>query len=285
MLNGYVPDGMSLAAAKRAASCDPKATRVARAHRGAHVRAMLALQDRGAVTFDYGNNLRTEARDAGVADAFRSPASCPSTSGRCSARGGDRSAGSRTSGEAADIARTDELVLEMFGDDRSLATWIREGPRAHRLPGAAGAHLLAWLRRAARFALAVNELVRNGELAAPIVFGRDHLDCGSVASPYRETEAMADGSDAIADWPLLNAMLNVACGATWVSIHHGGGVGIGKSIHAGQVTVADGSPDAARRIERVMLADPGIGVARHADAGYERAREIAKERGVDLGGA
>jgi urocanate hydratase len=286
MLNGYVPDGMSLAAARALRAADPKEyARRACETAARHVRAMRALQDRGAVTFDYGNNLRTEARDAGVADAFRIPGFVPEyiRPQFCEGRGPFRWVA--TSGEAADIARTDELVLEMFGHDRSLATWIRAARERIAFQGLPAR--ICWLGYGERhrFALAVNELVRNGELAAPIVFGRDHLDCGSVASPYRETEAMADGSDAVADWPLLNAMLNVACGATWVSIHNGGGVGIGKSLHAGQVTVADGSPDAARRIERVMLADPGIGVARHADAGYERAREIAKERGVDLGGA
>ncbi|MBI5849527.1 MAG: urocanate hydratase [Planctomycetes bacterium] len=284
MLNGYVPDGMNLDAARALRGSDPAAyVRRARDTAVRHVRAMRRLQDRGAVTFDYGNNLRTEARDAGVADAFTIPGFVPEyiRPQFCEGRGPFRWVA--LSGEASDIARTDELVLEMFGDDRSLATWIEAARKRIAFQGLPAR--ICWLGYGERhrFGLAVNELVRRGELQAPIVFGRDHLDCGSVASPYRETEAMQDGSDAVADWPLLNAMLNVAAGATWVSVHNGGGVGIGKSLHAGQVTVADGTPDAARRIERVLTVDPGIGIARHADAGYDLARSVARERHVDLG--
>jgi urocanate hydratase len=188
------------------------------------------------------------------------------------------------SGNPADIARTDELALQMFGDNPSLRTWLEKAQQKIAFQGLPARILWLGYGERARFGLAVNELVAKGELEAPVVFGRDHLDCGSVASPYRETEAMLDGSDAIADWPLLNAMLNVASGATWVSLHHGGGVGMGKSIHSGQVTVADGSKAAAARIQRVFTCDPGTGVARHADAGYEAARTFALKAGIDLGG-
>ncbi len=286
MLNGYVPDGMSLAAALELRAADPKAyLERSRETVARHVRLMRRIQDQGAVTFDYGNNIRTEARDAGVADAFEIKGFVPEyiRPQFCEGRGPFRWVA--LSGDPADIHRTDDLILEMFADDRSLTTWIRAAQEKIAFQGLPAR--ICWLGygERARFGLAVNELVRKGEIAAPIVFGRDHLDCGSVASPYRETEGMKDGSDAIADWPLLNAMLNVASGATWVSIHHGGGVGIGRSIHAGQVTVADGTAEAAERLSRVLTNDPGIGVARHADAGYERAQAIARERGVDLGGA
>ncbi|MGA0059851.1 MAG: urocanate hydratase [Planctomycetota bacterium] len=286
MLNGYVPDGMSLESAFALRDTDP-ADYVERAREtaGRHVRAMRVLQDRGAITFDYGNNLRTEAKAAGVQDAFQIPGFVPEYIREqfCEGRGPFRWVA--LSGDPADIHRTDELILEMFGHDEALARWIeaaREKIAFQALPAR-----ICWLGYGERhrFALAVNDLVAKGEISAPIVFGRDHLDTGSVASPYRETEGMIDGSDAIADWPLLNAMLSTAGGATWVSIHHGGGVGIGRSIHAGQVTVADGTPAAAKRLDRVLTNDPGIGVARHADAGYETARRVAAERGVDLGGA
>ncbi|MGA0867756.1 MAG: urocanate hydratase [Planctomycetota bacterium] len=286
MLNGYVPDGMSLESAFALRDTNP-ADYVERAREtaGRHVRAMRVLQDRGAITFDYGNNLRTEAKAAGVQDAFQIPGFVPEYIREqfCEGRGPFRWVA--LSGDPADIHRTDELILEMFGHDEALARWIeaaREKIAFQALPAR-----ICWLGYGERhrFALAVNDLVAKGEISAPIVFGRDHLDTGSVASPYRETEGMLDGSDAIADWPLLNAMLSTAGGATWVSIHHGGGVGIGRSIHAGQVTVADGTPAAAKRLDRVLTNDPGIGVARHADAGYETARRVAAERGVDLGGA
>ncbi len=284
MLNGYVPDGMPFAAAVELRETDPEQY-LARSRDTAarHVRAMRKLQEAGAVTFDYGNNLRTEARDAGVDDAFRIPGFVPEyiRPQFCEGRGPFRWVA--LSGDPADIHRTDELLLEMFPDDESLATWVRKARERIAFQGLPAR--ICWLGYGERhrFAVAVNELVAKGEISAPIVFGRDHLDCGSVASPYRETEGMLDGSDAIADWPLLNALTATSCGATWVSIHHGGGVGIGRSIHAGQVAVADGTEAASRRLDRVLTADPATGVMRHADAGYERAGQIAEERGVDLG--
>jgi len=248
-----------------------------------HVEEVPALQTKGALTFDYGNNIRTEARDAGVTDAFRIPGFVPEyiRPQFCEGRGPFRWVA--LSGVPADIHRTDELILEMFAGNTRLETWIRKAREQIQFQGLPAR--ICWLGYGERhaFALKVNDLVARGEISAPIVFGRDHLDCGSVASPYRETEAMLDGSDAIADWPLLNALLSTAGGATWVSIHHGGGVGIGRSIHAGQVTVADGSKAAAARLERVLTNDPGIGIARHADAGYEAARQFAAQRGIDLG--
>jgi urocanate hydratase len=285
MLNGYVPDGMPLAKAKELRIRDPQAYLAAsRKTCARHVALMLDLQERGAVTFDYGNNIRAEARDAGVAEAFRIKGFIPEYIRPlfCEGRGPFRWVA--LSGDPKDIARTDWLVLEMFRDNKSLVTWIEKAQRRISFQGLPAR--ICWLGygERARFGLAVNELVRKGEITAPVVFGRDHLDCGSVASPYRETEAMQDGSDAIADWPLLNAMLNVAAGASWVSIHHGGGVGIGKSIHAGQVTVADGTDGAAQRLRRVLTCDPGTGIARHADAGYAAARAFARANGVDLGG-
>jgi len=285
MLVGYVPDGMTVAAAKALREHDPKAYLVqSRRTVSKHVALMLDLQERGAITFDYGNNIRTEARDAGVAEAFRIPGFIPEYIRPlfCSGRGPFRWVA--LSGDPQDIARTDRLALEMFGDNSSLRTWLEKAQQRIAFQGLPARILWLGYGERARFGLAVNDLVARGELQAPIVFGRDHLDCGSVASPYRETEAMLDGSDAIADWPLLNAMLNVASGASWVSIHHGGGVGMGKSIHAGQVTVADGSAAAAARIQRVFTCDPGIGVARHADAGYAAAQAFAASHGVDLGG-
>jgi urocanate hydratase len=285
MLVGYVPDGMTVAAANELRQRDPKAYLVqSRRTVAKHVALMLDLQERGAITFDYGNNIRTEARDAGVAEAFRITGFIPEYIRPlfCEGRGPFRWVA--LSGNPADIARTDALALEMFGDNASLRTWIEKAQQRIAFQGLPARILWLGYGERARFGLAVNELVAKGELEAPVVFGRDHLDCGSVASPYRETEAMKDGSDMIADWPLLNAMLNVAAGATWVSIHHGGGVGMGKSIHAGQVTVADGSQAAAARIQRVFTCDPGMGVVRHADAGYESARQFAREHHVDLGG-
>jgi urocanate hydratase len=285
MLIGYVPDGMTVAQAKALRERDPKAYLVeSRRTVARHVSLMLDLQERGAITFDYGNNIRTEARDAGIAEAFRIKGFIPEYIRPlfCSGRGPFRWVA--LSGDPADIARTDRLALEMFGDNPSLRTWLEKAQQRIAFQGLPARILWLGYGERARFGLAVNELVAKGELQAPVVFGRDHLDCGSVASPYRETEAMKDGSDAIADWPLLNAMLNVAAGATWVSIHHGGGVGMGKSIHSGQVTVADGTPAAAARIRRVFTCDPGTGVMRHADAGYEAARTFAQQNGVDLGG-
>ena len=285
MLHGYVPDGVTLAEALALRAADPNGY-VARARDTAarHVRLMLALRERGAVTFDYGNNLRTEARDAGVADAFAIPGFVPEYIRPLFCEGKGPFRWVALSGDRNDIARTDRLLLEMFPDDAMLATWVKKAQERIAFQGLPAR--ICWLGYGdrARFGLAVNDLVARGEISAPIVFGRDHLDTGSVASPYRETEAKQDGSDAIADWPLLNALLNTASGATWVSIHHGGGVGIGRSIHAGQVTVADGTDDAARRLRAVLTNDPGSGIARHADAGYDLAIEVAARSGIDLGG-
>ncbi len=285
MLIGYVPDGMSLEQANDLRKRDPKAyLKESRRTVCKHVALMLDLQERGAITFDYGNNIRTEARDGGVAEAFRIKGFIPEYIRPlfCEGRGPFRWVA--LSGEASDIARTDQLALSMFGHNESLRTWIEKAQKRIAFQGLPARILWLGYGERAAFGKAVNDLVRKGELKAPVVFGRDHLDCGSVASPYRETEAMKDGSDAIADWPLLNAMGNVAAGATWVSLHHGGGVGIGKSIHSGQVTVADGSPEAEQRLLRVLTWDPQSGVMRHADSGYEAAQDFAAERGIDLGG-
>ncbi len=283
MLNGYVPAGLDVDAAAELRRADPaEYVRRSTASAVEHVRAMLALRERGAVTFDYGNNLRTVAFDAGVRDAFAFPGFVPAYVRPlfCAGRGPFRWVA--LSGDPQDIYRTDELVLELFPENAHLARWIqlaREKVHFQGLPAR-----ICWLGQGerARFGVALNDLVASGELSAPIVIGRDHLDTGSVASPFRETEAMRDGSDAIADWPILNAMLNVASGASWVSFHHGGGVGIGNALHAGQVIVADGSPEMRLRLERVLTNDPGIGVARHADAGYEIAVRTAEEHGITL---
>jgi len=282
-LNGYIPAGFTPEAAavlRRNAPDDYVAA--ARASIAAHVRAMLALRQQGAVAFDYGNNIRTEARDAGVADAFAIPGFVPEYIRPLFCEGKGPFRWVALSGDVADLYRTDELVLELFPGDEHLRRWItlaRERVAFQGLPAR-----ICWLGQGerARFGLALNDLVRSGELTAPIVIGRDHLDTGSVASPFRETEAMRDGSDAIADWAILNALLNTASGASWVSFHNGGGVGIGNSLHAGQVIVADGTPAAARRLERVLTNDPGIGVARHADAGYPEALETARRHHIQL---
>jgi urocanate hydratase len=247
-----------------------------------HVRAMLELRRRGAVTFDYGNNIRTVAFDAGVRDAFDIPGFIPEYIRPLFCEGKGPFRWVALSGDPADIARTDELVLELFPHDEHLRRWItlaRERIHFQGLPAR-----ICWLGQGdrARFGLALNDLVARGELSAPIAIGRDHLDTGSVASPFRETEAMKDGTDAVSDWPILNALLNVASGASWVSFHHGGGVGIGNSLHAGQVIVADGTPEMRLRLERVLTNDPGIGVARHADAGYESARATATRTGIRI---
>jgi urocanate hydratase len=282
-LNGYVPPGLPLADALVLRRERPDEY-VRRAVDGivTHVRAMLDLQGGGAVTFDYGNNIRTVAADAGLRDAFRIPGFVPEYIRPlfCEGRGPFRWVA--LSGEARDLHRTDDLVLELFPDDAHLRRWIglaRERVAFQGLPAR-----ICWLGQGerARFGVALNRLVERGELSAPIVIGRDHLDTGSVASPFRETEAMRDGSDAVADWPILNALLATASGAAWVSFHHGGGVGIGNSLHAGQVTVADGSASAARRLERVLTNDPGIGIARHADAGYPAALDAARRHGIRL---
>ena len=245
-----------------------------------HVEAMVGFQDAGAEVFDYGNSIRAEARTGGCERAFDFPGFVPAYIRPlfCEGRGPFRWVA--LSGDPKDIAATDRAVLDLFGENESLARWMRMASEKVHFEGLPAR--ICWLGYGERHqaGLRFNELVASGEISAPIVIGRDHLDCGSVASPYRETESMLDGSDAIADWPLLNAMLNTASGASWVSIHHGGGVGIGRSIHAGQVTVADGTPLAARKLERVLTNDPGSGVIRHVDAGYERAQEVAGEQGV-----
>ena len=247
-----------------------------------HVRAMLALQRRGAVTFDYGNNIRTEAKDACVADAFEIPGFVPEYVRPlfCEGRGPFRWVA--LSGDPKDLHRTDQLVLELFPENDHLRRWITLAQERVQFQGLPAR--ICWLGQGerARFGLALNDLVKRGELTAPIVIGRDHLDTGSVASPFRETEGMMDGSDAIADWPILNALLNTASGASWVSFHHGGGVGIGNALHAGQVIVAEGSAGGARRLERVLTNDPGIGIVRHADAGYPSAIAAAERHGLRI---
>ncbi|HUX67100.1 MAG TPA: urocanate hydratase [Terriglobales bacterium] len=282
-VNGYIPAGLTLAQADELRRRDPNEYRErALDSIAVHVEAMLALQQLGAVTFDYGNNIRTMAFQRGVQRAYDFPGFVPAYIRPlfCQGRGPFRWAA--LSGEPRDIYATDELVLKLFPEDEVLGRWIALARKHVRFQGLPAR--ICWLGygERARFGLALNEMVRQGELQAPIVMGRDHLDCGSVASPFRETEAMADGSDAVADWPLLNALLNTASGASWVSIHNGGGVGIGYSLHAGQVTVADGTAEMARRIERVLNNDPGIGVARHADAGYAEARAFADAHGIAI---
>ena len=282
-LNGYVPAGLPLAAAVALRTGDPaEYVRRSTASMAAHVRAMLDLMRRGAVTFDYGNNIRTVAFDAGVKDAFDFPGFVPAYVRPLFCEGKGPFRWVALSGDPADLHRTDRLVLELFPDNAHLKRWITMAQERVAFQGLPAR--ICWLGQGerARFGVALNDLVASGELAAPIVIGRDHLDTGSVASPFRETEGMKDGSDAIADWPILNAMLNVASGASWVSFHHGGGVGIGNSLHAGQVIVADGTPAARERLQRVLTNDPGIGVARHADAGYGAAVETARRHGLDL---
>ncbi len=281
-LNGYVPAGVSLEGANELREQDPERyEKRALESIAAHVNAMTGFMHAGAVVFDYGNNIRAQARSAGVADAFAFPGFTPAFIRPlfCEGKGPFRWAA--LSGDPADIAKLDDALLDTFPENDHLRRWIelaRERVKFQGLPAR-----ICWLgygeRRA--FGLRINEMVKRGELAAPIVIGRDHLDCGSVASPYRETEAMKDGSDAIADWPILNALLNAVGGAHWVSVHHGGGVGIGYSIHAGMVVVADGSDDSAGRLNRVLTTDPGIGIVRHADAGYEEARAAADRNGID----
>jgi urocanate hydratase len=282
-LNGYVPGGMSLAEAAALRARDPKAY-VARSTASIvdHVRAMLEMQKRGAVTFDYGNNIRTVAFDAGVADAFRIPGFVPEYVRPLFCEGKGPFRWVALSGDPKDIARTDDLVLELFPTDKHLARWIAMARQRIHFQGLPARICWLGLGERAKFGVALNDLVAKGELSAPIAIGRDHLDTGSVASPFRETEAMKDGTDAVADWPILNALLNTASGASWVSFHHGGGVGIGNSLHAGQVIVADGTPAMRERLQRVLTNDPGIGVARHADAGYEIAIETAKAQGLNI---
>lgn len=282
-LNGYIPAGISLSDAAELRKRNPdEYLRRSMDSIATHVRSMLEMQSRGAVVFDYGNNIRGQALRAGVADALDFPGFVPAYIRPlfCEGRGPFRWAA--LSGDPADIAATDDLVLEMLPENESLCRWIRLAREKIRFQGLPAR--ICWLgygERAA-FGRRINDLVASGKLRAPIVIGRDHLDCGSVASPYRETEGMKDTSDAVADWPVLNALLNTASGASWVSFHHGGGVGMGYSLHAGQVTVADGTEEMGRRIERVLTNDPGLGVVRHADAGYEEAIEFARSRGIDI---
>jgi urocanate hydratase len=283
-LHGYIPAGLTLEAAAALRTENPQ-EHIQRsiASMATHVQAMLDMQKAGAVAFDYGNNIRTMAAEGGVKNAYDFPGFVPAYVRPmfCEGRGPFRWAA--LSGNAKDIAVTDDLVLELFPDDEVLSRWIRLARKKVRFQGLPAR--ICWLGygERAEFGQRMNHLVKTGKLEAPIVIGRDHLDCGSVASPYRETEAMKDGSDAIADWPILNALLNTASGASWVSFHHGGGVGIGYSLHAGQVTVADGSDQMHERLHRVLTSDPGIGVARHADAGYEEARDFASNKGINLG--
>jgi urocanate hydratase len=280
-LNGYVPAGVSVAEAVAMRQADPEGyVGCSMASMAAHVRAMLAMQTAGSITFDYGNNIRAQALTAGVPNAFDFPGFVPAFIRPlfCEGKGPFRWAA--LSGDPADILTTDRVILELFPEDASLRRWIEMAEA--RVPFQGLPARICWLGygERARAGLAFNELVRSGAVSAPIVIGRDHLDSGSVASPNRETESMRDGSDAIADWPLLNALVNTASGASWVSIHHGGGTGIGYSQHAGMVIVADGTDLAAQKLERVLTADPGMGVIRHVDAGYERAIEVARERGI-----
>ena len=282
-LNGYVPAGISYEAALELRKTNPqKYIEMAYASMAKHCQAMLDLQKRGAEVFDYGNNLRAQAEKAGVKNAFDYPGFVPAYIRPLFCEGKGPFRWVALSGDPEDIYRTDELIKELFPENKHLIRWIDMAHEKVKFQGLPAR--ICWLGygERAKFGLAVNELVRKGEIKAPIVIGRDHLDTGSVASPNRETEAMKDGSDAIADWPLLNGMLNVASGASWVSMHHGGGVGIGYSQHSGMVMVVDGTEDTARRIERVLTNDPGIGVARHADAGYEEAIEFARTHGIKI---
>jgi urocanate hydratase len=279
----YLPRGEAFEDMAALRAEDPAGfTARARESMAAQVAAMVGFLDAGAEVFDYGNSIRGEAELAGYSRAFAFPGFVPAYIRPLFCQGKGPFRWAALSGDPADIAVTDRAILDLFPDNEALARWIRlAGEKVHfqGLPAR-----ICWLGYGERHlaGLAFNDLVARGEVRAPIVIGRDHLDCGSVASPYRETEAMADGSDAIADWPILNALVNTACGASWVSVHHGGGVGIGRSIHAGQVCVADGTPLAGAKLERVLTNDPGMGVLRHADAGYDEASEVARERGVRI---
>ena len=285
LLEGYVPAGMSFDEALRLRASDPEDyVRRAKATAVRHVRAMQALQDKGSIVFDYGNNLRGAAAEGGLEDAYTYPGFVPAYIRPLFCEGKGPFRWCALSGDPADIAATDAALLEAFPEDEVLARWLPMA--AERIAFQGLPCRICWLGYGERHkaGLIFNDLVRTGKVAAPIVIGRDHLDCGSVASPYRETEGMKDGSDAIADWPILNAMLNTACGATWVSFHHGGGGGLGNTLHPRLVNVADGADEADARLERVHTADPGPGVMRHADAGYDLAIDVARERGVDLPG-
>lgn len=280
-LQGYVPHQVSYDEALALRKSDPeKYIKLAMESMGVHVRAMLDLKRAGAIAFDYGNNIRAQAKTVGVHDAFDIPGFVPEFIRPLFCEGSGPFRWCAISGDPADIAATDEVILKLFPENAHLARWIKLAGERVKFQGLPCR--ICWLSygERAKAGLAFNELVRSGKVSAPIVIGRDHLDCGSVASPNRETEGMKDGSDAIADWPILNALANTACGASWVSVHHGGGVGIGYSLHAGMVCVADGTALADQRLQRVLTSDPAMGVFRHVDAGYERAQQIAAERGV-----
>jgi urocanate hydratase len=282
-LNGYVPNGLSLRDAEALRRANPaEYTRRAVAAMADHVRAMLRFQRNGAIVFDYGNNIRAQAVCGGVAEAFDIPGFVPEYIRPLFCRGKGPFRWAALSGDPADIEATDTLALDMFKSDEALCRWIRLARERVAFQGLPARIFWLGYGERARFGLAINDLVRRGVVKAPIVIGRDHLDAGSVASPNRETEAMRDGSDAIADWPVLNALLNTASGATWVSMHHGGGVGIGYSLHAGMVVVADGSREADEKLQRVLTCDPGLGVVRHADAGYPDAIDTARRLGIDM---
>jgi urocanate hydratase len=284
-VNGYLPIGWSVAEWIERRERDPEGVaKAAKASMAVHVRAMLDFQHAGVPTVDYGNNIRQMAHDEGVADAFDFPGFVPAYIRPLFCRGVGPFRWVALSGDPDDIYKTDAKVKELLPDDAHLHRWLDMAAERIRFQGLPARICWVGLGDRHRLGLAFNEMVARGELKAPIVIGRDHLDSGSVASPNRETEAMKDGSDAISDWPLLNALLNTASGATWVSLHHGGGVGMGYSQHAGMVIVADGTPDAARRLERVLWNDPATGVMRHADAGYELAIECARDKGLDLPG-
>jgi urocanate hydratase len=282
-LNGYVPNGMSYEDALKLRESDPE-TYIRESYRamGEQVKAMLVMQSKGAVVFDYGNNIRGQAKKAGVENAFDFPGFVPAYIRPLFCQGKGPFRWAALSGDPQDIFKIDELIFKLFPDDEPLLRWIKLAQEKVQFQGLPSR--ICWLGYGdrAKFGKAINKMVGDGELSAPIVIGRDHLDCGSVASPNRETENMKDGSDAIADWPILNALLNAVSGATWISVHHGGGVGIGLSIHAGMVIVADGTPEAEAKLERVLTCDPGTGVARHADAGYDSAIKVAQERGIKI---
>ncbi len=282
-LRGYIPAGLSLEEAAALRFRDPKGyTERAIESMAVHVRAMLELQKHGAVTFDYGNNIRTMASKGGVENAYDFPGFVPAFIRPLFCEGKGPFRWSALSGDPKDIHETDKAILELFPKDEALSRWMRLAGEKVAFQGLPSR--ICWLGLGARAEAGArfNELVKKGKISAPVVIGRDHLDCGSVASPYRETEGMRDGSDAVADWPILNALLNTASGASWVSFHHGGGVGIGYSLHAGQVSVADGTKEMGKRLERVLTNDPGIGVARHADAGYEKAAQVARRMKVKI---
>ena len=282
-LNGYVPSGLSLDKAAELRVSDPAGyVERSKESMARHVEAMLALKRAGAVTFDYGNNIRKQAFDAGCKDAFDIPGFVPEYIRPLFCEGKGPFRWVALSGDPDDIRKTDDLALEMFPDDRTLNRWLRLARDRVHFQGLPAR--ICWLGYGERAEMgeAINDLVKRGDLKAPVAIGRDHLDTGSVASPFRETEGMKDGSDAVADWPILNALLNTASGASWVSFHHGGGVGIGYSLHAGQVSVADGTDEAAKRLNRVLTNDPGLGVARHVDAGYEEAMRTAREKEISI---